>query len=193
MDWDSRYQHGDTPWDKGLSTPVLKELIKIVPQYFQKGTNALVPGCGIGHDVAFLCKAGIDAVGLDISNTALAQAKETYPNLTDAWIMDDLFTMADRNSTFDLIWEHTCYCAIPPERRTEYADRVYDLLKNNAYFAAVFFTNTGQPADVGPPFSTTRDEAYANFKRHFQLAWEGKPTLSYPGREGCEWVMIWKK
>jgi SAM-dependent methyltransferase len=193
MDWNERYNNDDTPWDKGVATPVLAELLYKIPQYFQAETQALVLGCGLGHDVALLHEAKINATGLDISDTALRLARETYPELGDVWLKDDLFAMSDRADAYDLIWEHTCYCAIPPEKRSDYVLSVFDLLKPDAYFAGVFFTDTGQAPDVGPPFSTTRAEVKKNFETLFQLAWEGKPTQSYPGRENCEWVMIWRK
>jgi len=193
MDWNERYNNDDMPWDKGAGTPVLAELLKITPQYFQPSANALVPGCGLGHDVAMLHHAGINAKGLDISETALEMARKAHPELGEVWIMDDLFDMSDQAAAYDLIWEHTCYCAIPPEKRSDYARSVFDLLKANAYFAGVFFTDTGQPPEVGPPFSTTRDDVLENFNRMFHLVWEGKPSQNYPGRENCEWVMIWQK
>lgn len=193
MDWNERYNNDDMPWEKGVGTPVLTELLSIVPEYFKTNTNALVIGCGLGHDVAMLHEAGINAAGLDISETALKLAREAHPELGDVWILDDLFTISARTSSYDLVWEHTCYCAIPPDKRNDYVTSVYDLLKPNAYFAGVFFTDTGQAPDVGPPFSTTRNEVFFNFSTLFQLVWEGKPKQSYPGRENCEWVMIWQK
>ena len=193
MDWNERYNNDDMPWEKGVGTPVLTELLSIVPEYFKTNTNALVIGCGLGHDVAMLQEAGINAAGLDISETALKLAREAHPELGEVWILDDLFTISGRASSYDLVWEHTCYCAIPPDKRKDYVTSVYDLLKPNAYFAGVFFTDTGQAPDVGPPFSTTRNEVFFNFSTLFQLVWEGKPKQSYPGRENCEWVMIWQK
>ncbi|MGJ8657103.1 MAG: methyltransferase [Akkermansiaceae bacterium] len=193
MDWNERYNNNDMPWEKGEATPVLAELLKIVPQYFQPNTNALVPGCGLGHDVALLHESGIEATGLDISETALKLARQAHPELGDIWLLDDLFQMSSKTRDYDLIWEHTCYCAIPPEKRADYANSIYDLLKPNAYFAGVFFTDTGQPPEIGPPFSTTRTEVFDNFDRKFHLVWEGKPSKSYPGRENREWVMIWRK
>ncbi len=193
MDWNERYKNDDKPWDKGVGTPVLAELLRIVPQYFQPDTLALVPGCGLGHDVKMLHEAGVNAIGLDISETALKMARETHPELGEVWLMDDLFKMQGHAETYDLIWEHTCYCAIPREMRNSYAESVFELLKPNAYFAGVFFTDTGQPPEEGPPFSTTRAEVFENFDRLFHLVWEGKPSQSYPGRENCEWVMVWRK
>lgn len=193
MDWNERYIKNDMPWEKGVGTPVLTELISIVPHYFQPSKNALVIGCGLGHDVAMLHAAGINATGLDISEAALKLARDAHPELGEVWLLDNLFTISDKKDSYDLVWEHTCYCAIPREKRADYVLSVYNLLKPDAYFAGVFFTDTGQAPDVGPPFSTTRDEVFVNFSNLFHLVWEGKPKLSYPGREDCEWVMIWQK
>jgi methyl halide transferase len=193
MDWNERYNNNDMPWEKGYGTPVLTELLTFVPEYFKINSDALVIGCGLGHDVALLHEAGINAVGLDISKTALELAQQAHPELGDVWILDNLFTISDSFCAYDLVWEHTCYCAIPPEMRNDYVTSVYNLLKPNAYLAGVFFTDTGQAPDIGPPFSTSRNEVFVNFSKLFYLKWEGKPTQSYPGRENCEWVMIWQK
>ncbi len=193
MNWDKRYKQNDKPWDKGAATPVLCELLNIAPQYFHPNTTALVLGCGLGHDVAILHAAGMVTTGLDISETALQMAREAYPDLGETWLMDDLFNMNSNETHYDLIWEHTCYCAIPPKKRQDYVNSVFSLLKPGAYFIGVFFTDTGQPPQVGPPFSTTRDQVFHNFAKKFQLVWEGKPSQCYPGRENREWVMIWRK
>ena len=193
MNWDQRYLNGDKPWDKGSATPVLAELLDTQPDYFKPNMRALVPGCGIGHDVAFLHQAGINAIGLDISPTAINSAKQTYPHLGETWLVDDLFKMSHQTSEYDLIWEHTCYCAIPPSKRQDYIDSLLILLKPRGLFAGVFFIDTGQPPEVGPPFSTSRDEVFDNFNSNMQLVWEGKTNLTYPGRENKEWIMIWRK
>ncbi len=193
MDWNERYLKNDMPWEKGFGTPVLTELLSTAPEYFLPNTNALVIGCGLGHDVALLREAGINAKGLDISEIALQLARDAHPELGEVWILDDLFNISHSPCDYDLIWEHTCYCAIPPKKRDDYVKCVYDLLKPNAYFAGVFFTDTGQAPDEGPPFSTSRDEVFIKFSHMFHLVWEGKPSQSYPGREDCEWVMIWQK
>ena len=158
-DWNERYNNNDKPWDKGIGTPVLAELLSKVPQYFKPGQKALVPGCGLGHDVAMLRESGIAAIGLDISETALQMARKKYPELGDAWLADDLFKMDYTDSQYSLVWEHTCYCAIPIEMRSKYAESVCRLLEPGGYFIGVFFIDTGQPPNVGPPFSTTRAES----------------------------------
>ncbi len=193
MDWDQRYKDGDKPWDKGSATPVLAELLTQAPEYFKPGIKTLVPGCGLGHDVSLLKNAGLDTYGLDISETALETARQTYPELGDVWIADDLFELKEKSPSYDLIWEHTCYCAILPEQRKDYIASALRILKPGGYFAGVFFINTGKAPNEGPPFSTTKQEIIETFSPHFDLARESKPSQSYPGRENREWVSIWRK
>lgn len=193
MDWDKRYKNNDKPWDKGSATPVLTELISNTPQYFLPQFSALIPGCGIGHDIALLEKHGLTTTGLDISEEAIRLAKQTYPELKTTWLNKNIFTLKNHPEKYDLIWEHTCYCAILPELRNQYIDQIDKLMKPGAYFAGVFFTDTGQPPEIGPPFSTTTEDIIQNFGRKLTLLWEAKPQISYPGRENREYTMIWQK
>lgn len=45
MNWDEKYQKGETPWDKGAPAPAMKQYLARHPM---RG-RALVPGCGRGH------------------------------------------------------------------------------------------------------------------------------------------------
>ncbi|MEZ4469768.1 MAG: methyltransferase domain-containing protein [bacterium] len=68
---DERYQRGDTPWDLGGPSPVVQRLAR---DLLTPGMRVLVPGCGRGHDVEALARAGLQVTGLDLSPTALALA-----------------------------------------------------------------------------------------------------------------------
>src|ERR1043166_9113599 len=47
--WESRYQSGDMPWEKGAPSPGLVDFLAAHPA-LPRGT-VCVPGCGTGHDV----------------------------------------------------------------------------------------------------------------------------------------------
>jgi len=194
-DWNARYIEADTPWDKGMATPIISELMEKLPQFFQAESRVLIPGCGRGHDAQPFLNAGMQVTGVDISSLALSDAAEVYGYGGNVrWLANDIFAMPDTHIRhYDIIWEHTCYCAIQPDMRESYVDAVVSLLKPNAYFIGTFFIETGVPLEEGPPFYTSRDDVFANFDRKFHLVWEGKPSKSYEGREGREWVMIWRK
>jgi hypothetical protein len=64
-DWEQHYLEGHTPWNKGQPSPPMLEWVTS-----NKPTGrALVPGCGVGHDVAMLARNGLEAYGLDIAPT----------------------------------------------------------------------------------------------------------------------------
>ncbi len=182
--WDHAYQENFTPWDKGLPAPPLVE-------WLASNTltgRVLVPGCGVGHDVAYLVSLGIDVYGLDIAPTAVARAKAHYPELTERFVCADLFEFRGQ---YDAIVEHTCLCALPPEWRTKYRDAVASLLKPGGLLVGVFFTNPEMDTgETGPPFGISMDELTALFAERFQVVESHVPTAAYPGREGRECLRV---
>lgn len=179
-DWNQAYQDNFTPWDKGLPSPPLVE-------WLSSNTlsgKVLVPGCGVGHEVAHLVSCGIDAYGLDIAPAAVARAKEHYPQLAERFVCADLFEFRGQ---YDAIVEHTCLCALPPEWRTKYRDAVASLLKPGGLLVGVFFINPQMdPGETGPPFGISPDELTTLFAERFQIVESQVPAAAYPGREGRE-------
>ncbi len=182
--WDQAYQENFTPWDKGLPAPPLAEWLSR-----NKLTGrVLVPGCGVGHDVAHLISQGVDAYGLDISPTAIARAKERYSEISERFLLADLFTFSGE---FDAVVEHTCLCALPPELRVVYRDAVASLLKPSGLLIGVFFINPEMdPGETGPPFGISMDELTALFAPRFDLIESYVPARAFPGREGRECVRV---
>src|SRR5690606_9999113 len=99
-DWESCYVEGNTPWDKGAPSPPLSAWIgKYKPQ-----GRALVPGCGIGHDVVLLAESGMDALGVDLSETAVQRARARHPDHADRFHLGDLFDLpAEWSGRFDYV------------------------------------------------------------------------------------------
>ena len=194
MDWNARYEAEDTPWDKGEAAPILKALLS--DGTFPAGAEVLVPGCGYGHDVRSIAAAGYSTTGMDISQLALDTARE----MTDAssilgeisWALEDVFCAElPQGKRYGAIWEHTCYCAIPPEMRADYISAAYDLLDEGGILVGVFFT--APQTKPGPPHMTCREDLLELFSKKFTLVWERKPESFYPAREGKEWLMCWRR
>ncbi len=183
-DWDQSYRDGFTPWDKGTPSPPLVEWL----QRNKLAGRVLVPGCGVGHDVAHLISHGIDAIGLDISATAIQRAKERYPELAERFVCADLFQYRGQ---FDAVIEHTCLCALHPEWRGRYRDAVISVLKPGGLLIGVFFINPEMdPGETGPPFGISMDELTALFKPRFEIIESHVPEAAFPGREGRECVRV---
>jgi len=117
MDWDRMYQSGETFWNKGAPSPPLK-------QYLERNAmqgRTLVPGCGLGHEVMLELEHGLDAMGLDIAPTGVAEARGLYPHLAERFAIGDFFNPPDdMHGAFDVVLEHTCLSGLPPRLRAEY-------------------------------------------------------------------------
>lgn len=183
VDWESRYLTGDTPWDEGYAAPALAEFLSRHPIH----GGILVPGSGPGHDVRALAAQGAEArvMGLDLSPTAVRIAERFPPAGTETYRVGDLFHLPESWShQFDWVVEHTCFCAIPPLRRSNYVRAIERLLKPGGHYVAIFYLTP--PAPGGPPHGVTRDEISAHFDPSFDLLEEWTPSSAFEAREGRE-------
>src|SRR5271155_5551135 len=87
MDWDEMYRKGEAFWDRGGPSPPMRQYLE---RRKPRG-RALVPGCGRGHEVALAVENGLDATGLDIAPTAVAEACAQYPHLAERFVTGSLF------------------------------------------------------------------------------------------------------
>ena len=189
-DWNQRYLDGDTPWDKGLASPALEEIIE--GGHFSLGSDVLIPGCGYGHDVREIAKTGSGATGMYISQSAVAGAKLAHKDTAAVFELGDFFdpSLAEKKR-YDIIWEHTCFCAILPAQRDVYVEAAHRFLKPNGVLLGVFFAFGDD--EKGPPFKTNIKTLHQHFGKQFALEWERRPEQSFPTREGEEWLMCWRK
>ena len=195
-DWEECYRTGDTPWDKGCAAPPLLELIERLGKELWGGGAVLVPGCGFGHDVRALAELGIPVVGLDIAETAVAGAQEIPAIGAETYEIGDFLDAAWRaGRRFSAIWEHTCFCAIDPAQRQEYAVAAAELLGPGGVLAGVFYLTPNDPGeeDEGPPFNASVGEIDGLFSPWFERIAGWVPDRTYPGREGREWVGVFRK
>lgn len=195
-DWEQCYRTGETPWDKGSAAPPLEEMIgRAGVQVFQGGP-VLVPGCGLGHDVRAIAALGLETLGLDLSETAVAQALGIPPVGREAYEKGDFLDpewAAVRR--FGAIWEHTCFCAIDPSLRDAYASACAAVLPEGGILCGVFYLTPHDPGEEheGPPFETSIEELERRFSPWFEKIDGWVPAAAYPGREGREWIGIFRR
>jgi len=190
MNWEECYQNKDTPWDKAASAPEINFALR--EDYLTHG-SVLVPGCGRGHDVRTIAGAGADeVVGADISPSAVREAIALGCPDNVRFIEADLFEMPSAfHGHFDWVWEHTCFCALPPNRRPDYVRAIHDVLRPEGKLLSLFFLDPGlDDPTQGPPFGVSKTDLDAYFSDAFTLKAEWSPRAAYPGREGREWVRL---
>ena len=187
-DWDALYQANDTFWDHGVASPGLVDYLAANPA-LQPG-EALVPGCGRGHDARALAKASWSVTGLDLapSSVPMAERLADEEGLTINYRIGN-FLSDEPPQPFDLVFAHTLFCALPPTRRSEYVQALLHWLKPGGIYLAVNYMITDDKDE--PPFSTTTAELDAHFGEQFELLRRWTPR-SYESREGKELMNEWK-
>jgi len=187
--WEERYQAGDTPWDKGTVHPALPGWLRSEPWT----GKILVPGCGSGHDVRALAGSGAEVIGLDLAPSAIAAAERFARGGNESYVEGDLFDLPlEWEETFDGVFEHTCFCAIAPGKRPDYAAAITKVLKPGGQLRAIFYLNPDHDEE-GPPYGCTRMELNSLFASAFDPVSETTNFPTFPGREGRECGMIWRK
>uniref|UniRef100_A0A7S2V0Z5 Thiol methyltransferase 2 n=1 Tax=Fibrocapsa japonica TaxID=94617 RepID=A0A7S2V0Z5_9STRA len=111
--------------------------------------RVLVPGCGGGYDVAAFAEHGWEALGLELAPTAVAAAREYCGALPGEVgeriniLEGDFFSLTTETSReggtrdgkqllvppFDVIFDYTFLCALPPDLRPNWAMQMSRLLR----------------------------------------------------------------
>ena len=186
--WDELYLKGEDGWELGAPVPPLA-------RYFADkrldNQRALVVGCGRGHEARLLATIGAEVIGLDLSQRAIEAAQElTSPGTSVRFVRGDLFALRGEPSEYHLVLEHTCYCAIDPERRDEYVDAIADALLPDGLLVGLFYAH-GRPG--GPPFTTDDADLDQRFARHFSLIHQEIPHDSIARRVGLERLRVFRR
>jgi len=191
MDWDEKYQKGEVFWDKGAPAPVLKQYLE---QHPARG-RALVPGCGRGHEVALAAEYGLDATGLDIAPTAVAEARALYPHLAERFVIGNLFDPPkSMRGAFDVVLEHTCMSALPPAMRGDYRRGIDLTLRPGGLLIGVWYINPDlDPGEEGPPFPFPVADLTALFKDGYEIVDDYVPDVAFAGREGRERMRVLRR
>lgn len=177
--WEHLYRDDEAGWEIGRAAPPLADWFAVHPP---TGLRALVVGCGRGHEARMLAGHGARVTAIDLATRAIAAARAATPDdVTIDFRVHDLFEPLA--GTFDVVVEHTCFCAIDPARRDEYVDRVADLLAPGGSLVGLFYDH-GRPG--GPPHTTDAAELRRRFTRRLTIAGLATATGSVLARGGQE-------
>ncbi|WP_381791390.1 class I SAM-dependent methyltransferase [Streptomyces niveus] len=156
------YREGRPPWDSGVTPPELVALTE--------GPDALAParalelGCGTGTNAVYLARHGWQVTAVDLVDRAVRQAREKADGAGagvtvlcgDATRLDEVGVPGP----YDLFFDLSCYCGIPPHRRDAYAA---GLAERAAPGARLLMFGYGPEAFDDPISGVTADELRARF------------------------------
>jgi len=191
MDWEGMYRKGEVYWDRGGASPPMDQYLE---QHALRG-RALVPGCGRGHEVALAVKHGLDATGLDIAPTAVAEARVRYPQLAERFVEGSLFDPPrEMRSAFDVVLEHTCLSALPPALRPEYRRGMNLTLRRGGLLVGVWYINPDlDPGEEGPPYPLSVADLTVLFAEGYEIVDDYVPDVAFAGRAGRERVRVLRR
>lgn len=177
--WKERYDAGQTKWDLGQISPPLKSYID---QLQNKELSILIPGCGNAYEASYLFENGFKNVHvIDIVEEPLTAFQMKNPDFPSKQIIcGDFFQL---EQTFDLILEQTFFCAILPNQRENYIQKVSSLLNQNGKFVGLLFN---REFEGGPPFGGNKQEYLDLFTTYFSVVKMEDCYNSVAPRQGSE-------
>ncbi|WP_313807195.1 methyltransferase domain-containing protein [Flavobacterium sp.] len=184
--WENRYNTDEIGWDVGQITAPLKEYID---QLTDKSVKVLIPGAGNGYEVDYLITQGFTNVFvIDLAEIPLQNIKKRNPDFpSEHLIQGDFFKLDD---AFDLILEQTFFCALQPELREKYTQKMHSLLKSNGKIAGLLFDFP--LTEVGPPFGGSKIEYETLFSNQFHIKTLERAYNSIKPRADRELFFIFK-
>jgi methyl halide transferase len=188
--WEDRYQTQKTGWDLGQAAPPFVSFLN--SETAPAPGKTIVPGMGRGHEAILFAQKGFAVTGVDFAPSAIeaAQAQAEAKGVTLQTLQRDIFQLVPEwAGQFDYVVEHTCFCALVPDLRSDYVQLVWDLLKPGGELIALFWAHN---LAGGPPFGVAVAELKELFGRfetvQFELA-----LNSLPSRQGEEYFVRLRK
>lgn len=181
LHWSQIYLTETPRWELNQPAPALLEML---PKLRLPKSRIAVLGCGSGNDAALFAQQGHKVTAIDFTEEALKQAKAKYPNLDINWVQADVFKLGEEYThQFDIVFEHTCYCAVDPFRRNELVKVWHRLLTEQGFLLAVLFTMERKSA---APFGGSEWEIRERLKKNFRFLFWGRWRGSIERRQGKE-------
>lgn len=185
--WSQKYQESTLPgWDLDGPHPELKSFLQQLKLNKQR---ILVPGCGQGHDAALLAEKGHVVTAVDFSETALKMARARYGHIANLQFLHaDVFRLGrSHEQAYDIVFEHTFYCAITPDRRDELILSWRRYLADGGHLLGIFFV---VPKRSGPYFGGSEWELREKLQKPFRLLYWTRLKHSPGWRNGGELMVF---
>ena len=173
-------------FDCGSPSPALMQEIEAgrVPT-----GRALVPGCGRGYDVFALADKDRKAVGVELAEVAVQEARKcptagSCKAPENAEIIQGNFFDLDSLEKYNFIYDYTFLCALDPSIRTDWAKKMADLCTPGGILMTLIFPIM-EVKEGGPPFKVSLElvESLLTSVGFTKLQCELlPPSLCHPGR-----------
>ena len=185
--WEERYAKNETGWNIGYASTPIKTYID---QLKDKTQKILIPGAGNSFEAEYLWTLGFKNVYiLDIAKQPLDNFKNRVADFPEHQLLhNDFFEL---EADFDVILEQTFFCALDPQLRNLYVEKMHQLLKPNGKLVGLLFNF--ELVASGPPFGGSLKEYKALFEEKFHIKQLDNAYNSIKERGGKELFFIFEK
>jgi cyclopropane fatty-acyl-phospholipid synthase-like methyltransferase len=188
--WDDVYVADEPPpWDIGRPQPVFERLAE---RGLLRGA-LLDPGCGTGENTILAAGHGADALGVDVSPNAIAQARRKAAERGSAarFEVADVLDLGRLGLTFDTVVDSGVFHVFDDGDRARYVASLASVTRPGATCYLMCFSDR-QPGDAGPR-RVSQDELTAAFRDGWTVASISAETfaINFQGRsEAQAWLAI---
>ena len=156
--FEAHYRARKTPWDSGRPD---FNLIEAVTRKPIESCRALDIGCGSGHNSIWLAQKGFQVTGVDVSETALKNAKENASKAHVKCTFLSLSFLEDKvpGAPFGFIFDRGCWHLLDSEGRKRFAERVVYHLEDGGLWLSIIGSADEPPRGPGPLAGPPRHSA----------------------------------
>ncbi|HMU84594.1 MAG TPA: class I SAM-dependent methyltransferase [Leptospiraceae bacterium] len=144
------------PWADDEANPNLRSWAKTASgqEVLGSAKTALVVGCGLGDDAEFISRFVPEVTAFDISETAIAWAKERFANTKVKYMTANLFELA---TSCDFVFESYTIQALPLDMRSRAVARLPEFMNPGGRLLLVARGRENeQPLADHPPWPLSR-------------------------------------
>jgi SAM-dependent methyltransferase len=156
--WDASYHDGPAPWDIGEPQPAI---VRLAAAGGFAGA-VLDAGCGTGENALHLASRGLQVLGVDVAETAvaMARAKADDRGLAAEFAVADAFQLERLGRRFQTVLDCGLFHALDRDERPAYVASVASVTEPGGTLYVLCFSDVG--TDTGP-HPVRRDELSAAF------------------------------
>ncbi|MDX1584357.1 MAG: methyltransferase domain-containing protein [Thermoanaerobaculia bacterium] len=189
MNWEEHYESGHTPWDLGQAHPELERRLTEGWSEDVRSKRVFVPGCGTGHDALAFARAESIVTAVDLVDATGGRLGRDLTARGGEFLQGDALEL-DRPNGFDLVWDHTFFCALEPERRSAWSRMVRRLVRRGGLVAGISFPEDRDEESGGPPWGMSVGEL-SKWLDGFDLVEAAEPLETVDRRRGREhWYLL---
>lgn len=146
--WDDSYRQDlAAPWDIGRPQPAL---VALAEQGLFVG-RLLDAGCGTGEHALLAAEKGADALGIDLSETAISRARDKARSrgLNAEFEAGDILELSLPDAGFETVIDCGLFHVFDDDDRASYVATIGEALRNRGHCYLMCFSDR-QPGDWGP-------------------------------------------